>query len=137
MKLCSACLLGINCRYNGKNKMNEKVLEIAKKEVLIPVCPEQLAGMSTPRNSAEIVDGKILEQDGRDMTRIYMNGVSEAMKVVEMLGVTEAILKQKSPTCGCGKIYDGTFSGNLTDGDGLFTKALKQKNIKVVSEEDL
>jgi len=117
--------------------MNEKVLEIAKKEVLIPVCPEQLAGMSTPRNSAEIVDGKILEQDGRDMTRIYMNGVSEAMKVVEMLGVTEAILKQKSPTCGCGKIYDGTFSGNLTDGDGLFTKALKQKNIKVVSEEDL
>ena len=137
MKLCSACLLGFNCRYNGKNKINAKVLELSKSETLIPICPEQLAGLSTPRNPTEIVNGKIIENTGLDVIAIYNNGVTEAMKVLDIYQIDSAILKQNSPTCGCGKIYDGSFTGKTISGDGIFTKALKQKGINVISEEEL
>lgn len=103
MKLCSACLLGLNCRFRGDNKLNQKVVD----------------------------------STGQNVTSIYQRWVDEAMKLLGIYDIDGAILKQKSPTCGCGLIYDGTFTGKLISGDGEFTKALKKKGIKIISEEQL
>ena len=138
MKLCSACLLGIKCRYDGKNKFNRKVIEISKREELIPVCPEQLGGLKTPREESEIqVDGNVKTKSGKDITAELKKGAEEVLKIVKKFGITEAILKQKSPSCGCGKIYDGTFSGKIIEGDGITTELLKKNGIKIKTEEDL
>ena len=137
MKIVSACLAGINCRYNGGSKPNQKVIELVKKGEAIPVCPEQLAGLTTPRTPTEEKDGRIITKDGKDLTKEFQKGAQEALKIAKLSNCKEAILKSKSPTCGCGKIYDGSFSGNLINGDGVFTKLLKENNIKVITEEDL
>lgn len=146
MKLCSACLLGINCRYDGQNKLNQKIIELAKKELLIPVCPEQLGGLSTPRegpeitgDGSEVLDGKakVITKTGKDVTENFIRGAKETLELAILLNIKEAILKQKSPSCGCGKIYDGTFSGNLIKGDGVTTALLKRNKIKTISEKDL
>lgn len=137
MKLCSACLLGTKCKHDGSSALNEKVVALSKKEVLIPVCPEQLGGLSTPRESSEIRDGRVFTKSGKDVTEIFVSGAEETLVLAKKLGIKEAILKQKSPSCGCGKIYDGTFSNKLIKGDGVTTTLLKKKGIKVVSEEDV
>jgi uncharacterized protein YbbK (DUF523 family) len=137
MKLCSACLLGINCRYDAKSKPNEKVLDLAKKEVLIPVCPEQLGGLSTPRVPSEIKDGKVMASDGKDITNNFQKGAEETLKIAKQLNISEAILKQRSPSCGCGQIYDGTFAGKVIDGWGITADLLKKNGIKIISEEEL
>lgn len=137
MKLCSACLLGIKCRYDGKSQSNKKVLELAKKELLIPVCPEQLGGLSTPRNSSEIKENNVFTKDGEDVTLQFNQGANEVLRIANLLGVKEAIMKQKSPSCGCGEIYDGSFSGVVISGDGVTTSLLKKNGIRVISEEDL
>ncbi len=137
MKIVSACLAGINCRYDGNTKPNEKVIELVKQGKAIPVCPEQLAGLTTPRTPAEEKDGKIITKDGKDLTKEFQKGAQEALKIAKLSNCKEAILKSKSPTCGCGKVYDGSFSGNLIDRDGVFTRLLKENNIKVITEEDL
>ena len=147
MKLCSACLLGIKCRYNGKSKTNKKVLKLVKKEVLIPVCPEQLGGMATPREPAEIVGGdgrdvlkgeaKVVTKSGKDVTENFVKGARQVLKIAKLFGIKEAILKQKSPSCGCGKIHDGTFSGKIIKGYGATASLLKKHGIKVISEEEL
>ena len=147
MRLCSACLLGIKCRYDGKSKPNKKVTELAKKEILIPVCPEQLGGLPTPRIFQEIQGcsgekvlerkGKVLNKKGEDVTSQFIRGAWETLKIAKMLGVKEAIFKQNSPSCGCGKIYEGTFSGKLVAGNGVTTALLKKNGIKVITEEDL
>ena len=136
MKLCSACLLGIKCRYDGETKPDQRILDLAKKETLIPICPEQLGGLPTPRTPSEKVGEKILTQDNQDFTKKFQKGAEETLKIAKLFNITEAILKQKSPSCGCGKIYDGTFTGTIIEGDGVTTKLLKQPNIKVVSEEE-
>ena len=102
----------------------------------ILICPEKLGGLPTPRTPVEIVGDKILTKDGEDKTVEFIKGVKEAMRIVEMSNCTEAILKTNSPSCGCGKIYDGTFTGNVKKGDGMFTKALKEKGIKCRTEQD-
>lgn len=144
-KLCSACLLGIKCRYDGRDKPNAKVLDLAKKEILIPVCPEQLGGLAAPRDPAEstgsgleVLDGKarVITKDGKDVTRNFIKGAEEVLKLAKLFNIKEAILKQKSPSCGCGKIYDGTFSDTLIDGDGAAAALLKRNNINVISEEE-
>ena len=122
MKLCSACLLGINCRYNGETKSDQKVLELAKKETLIPVCPEQLGGLTTPRDAAENKDNKVFTKNGKDVTEQFVKGAEEVLKIVKLFGIEEAILKQRSPSCGS---Y------------GVTTKLLKENGIKVISEEEL
>ena len=122
MKLCSACLLGINCRYDGKNKLDKKVIELSKKETLIPVCPEQLGGLSTPREETEIKDGKAITISGKDVTHLLNKGAIETLKICTLYGIKEAILKQRSPSCGS---------------DGITTSLLKKNGIKVISEEDL
>ncbi|HLN19171.1 MAG TPA: DUF523 domain-containing protein [Patescibacteria group bacterium] len=137
MKLCSACLLGINCRYDGKNRVNEKVLELAKKEKLIPVCPEQLAGLPTPRSKSEISNGKVIAENGDDVTEQFQKGAEETLRIAKENNITEAIMKQKSPSCGCGKIFDGTFSGKVIDGWGMTADLLRKNGIKVISEEEL
>ena len=137
MKLCSACLLGIKCRYDGKSSLNKKVIELAKKEMLIPVCPEQLAGLPTPREQAEIKENRVVTRSGRDVTARFKIGAKKVLKIAKFLGIKEAILKQRSPSCGSGKIYDGTFSGKVITGDGITARLLKKKGIKVISEEEL
>lgn len=137
MKLCSACLLGINCRYDGQSKPNERVMELSKKAVLIPVCPEQLGGLSTPRPPAEQKGDKIFTKEGKDVTEGFNNGAQQVLKLIQLFGIKEVILKQGSPSCGSGRIYDGTFSGNKIAGDGVTTKLLKANGIKVISEEEL
>lgn len=137
MKICSACLLGMKCRYNGKTKSNEKIIEMAIKEELIPICPEQLGGMATPRKAVELKNGRAITGDGEDQTESYIKGAEETLKICKLLGINEAILKQGSPSCGCGKIYDGSFGGKMIDGDGLVTKLLKENGIKVKSEEEV
>lgn len=137
MKLCSACLLGVDCRYDGEHNGNEKVLELAKKETLIPVCPEQLGGLATPRIKSEIKGEGVVNCEGEDVTRQFKKGAEETLRIAKTFGVKEAILKQRSPSCGCGKVYDGTFSKKLVEGDGMTTKLLKENGIIIKTEEDL
>jgi len=146
MRLCSACLLGIKCRYDGDSKPNKKVINLAKKEILIPVCPEQLGGLPTPREPAEILgDGseilegkaKVITRSGRDVTQNFIRGAEQVLKLAKLLNVKEVIFKQKSPSCGCGKIFNGAFSNTLIDGDGVTTALLKKNGVKVISEQDL
>jgi len=137
MKLCSACLLGIKCRYDGESKTSEKVNALLKKDLLIPVCPEQLGGLPTPRTPSEQKGNKVFTKDGKDVTEQFNRGAEEVLKIAKSFGIKEAVLKQKSPSCGCGLIYDGTFSDKLIRGNGVTTQLLKDNGIKVISEEDL
>ena len=137
MKFCSACLLGINCRYDGQIIPNDKVIELAKREILIPVCPEQLGGLSTPREPAEQKGNKVVTKSGTNVTRNFTEGAKQVLKLAKLFGIKEAILKQESPSCGCGRIYDGTFSNKLIRGDGVTTLLLKKNKIKVITEEDV
>jgi len=137
MKLCSACLLGIRCRYDGKHNLNEKVVELAKREKLIPVCPERLGGLPTPREPAEIQGNRVVTYSGKDVTEYFERGAKKVLKIAKLLGIKEAILKQKSPSCGSGKIYDGTFSGTIIKGDGITARLLKKNGVRVISEEEL
>lgn len=135
--LCGACLLGVKCRYDGKDKLNKKVLGLAKRKILIPVCPEQLGGLPTPREPAEQRGNKVITKSGKDVTQNFRKGAKEVLKIAKLFNIKEAILKQRSPSCGCGEIYDGTFSGKIIKGDGVTTSLLKKNGIKVISEEDL
>ena len=135
--LVSACLLGINCKYNGKNNKNDKVLEYIKDKYVIPVCPEILGGLSIPRTPSEVSNNRIITKDCKDVTINYNRGAEEVLKICKLLNVKKAILKSKSPSCGKGLIYDGNFSDRLTEGDGITTKLLKENNIEVLTEEDI
>ncbi|NLC31412.1 MAG: DUF523 domain-containing protein [Candidatus Moranbacteria bacterium] len=137
MKLCSACLLGINCRYNAERKANNKVLKLASEETLIPICPEQLAGLATPRLPAEIKDKQVINSDNVNLTKQFEGGAEEVLRIAKLYNIKEAILKQRSPSCGCGKIYDGSFSGTIINGDGITATLLKKHGINVKTEEDL
>jgi uncharacterized protein YbbK (DUF523 family) len=137
MKLCSACLLGIPCRYDGKAKPNAKILELAKFEILIPICPEQLGGLPTPREAAEQRGERVVTRSGKDCTEAFKKGSDAACLIAKKCGAKEAILKQRSPSCGCGQIYDGSFSGRVVCGYGMTAKALIREGIKVISEEEL
>ncbi|MHB8903715.1 MAG: 2-thiouracil desulfurase family protein [Patescibacteria group bacterium] len=137
MKICSACLLGINCRYDGKSKINKKVINLSKKETLIPVCPEQLGGLATPREQVEQKRKKVFTKSGQDVSESFNNGAKQVLRIAKMYNIKEAILKQRSPSCGSGKIYDGTFSGKIIKGDGITVSLLKKNGIKIISEEEL
>jgi uncharacterized protein YbbK (DUF523 family) len=137
MKLCSACLLGIKCRYDGKSARNRKVIMLLKSETLIPICPEQLGGLPTPREPAEIRGERVVTRSGKDVTENFKRGAKEVLKIAKLYGIKEAIMKQRSPSCGCGEIYDGTFSGKTIKGDGVTTTLLKKNGIKVISEKEL
>ena len=137
MKLCSACLLGIKCRYDGKSARNRKVIMLLKTETLIPVCPEQLGGLPTPREPAEIRGERVFTRSGKDVTENFKRGAKEVLKIAKLYGIKEVIMKQGSPSCGSGRIYDGTFSGKTIKGDGITAAMLKENGIKVITDEDL
>ncbi len=135
--LVSACLLGLSCRYDGCSKPCEKVLKLAESRTLIPFCPEIFGGLPTPRPPAECRDGRVINCRGADVTAAYRKGAAEALRLCRILGCKTAVLKAKSPACGCGRIYDGSFSGHLTAGDGIAAALLKENGIAVLTENDL
>lgn len=137
MKLCSACLLGIKCRYDGKSALNKKIVKLLEREILIPICPEQLGGLPTPREPAEKRGNKVFTRSGKDVTKEFEKGAEQVLKIAKLLGIKEAILKQGSPSCGCGKIYDGSFSKKEIAGDGVTAALLKKNSIKIITDEEL
>lgn len=132
--LISACLMGIRCRYDGGTQRLDCLDELMQKHVLIPVCPEVYGGLSTPREPSEIAGACVLSRTGEDVTRAFETGAREAARLAELCGCTCALLKERSPSCGCGRIYDGTFSGRTVDGDGLTAAALKRQGVRVLGE---
>jgi uncharacterized protein YbbK (DUF523 family) len=137
MKLVSACLAGFNTYYDGSNKADRKVIDLVKAGKAIAICPEQLAGFSTPREKTEIKGGRVFTESGKDVTEQVRKGAQEVLRIAKLFGVKEAILKSKSPSCGKGKVYDGTFSGKLVKGNGITAELLMKNGIKVLSEEGL
>lgn len=135
--LVSACLLGDNCKYNGGNNYDKAVVEFLRDKDYIKVCPECLGGLSTPRIPAEIVDDKVIGENGIDVTREFKAGAQEVLNIARENNCSYAILKSRSPSCGCGKIYDGTFSRKIKDGDGITTKLLKENDIIVINNENI
>lgn len=134
--LVSACLLGVPCRYDGTPAADACVLSLADSHALVPVCPEQLGGLPTPRSPAEIRAGRVTTKAGEDVSDAYRRGAEATVALAETLGCRCAVLKARSPSCGSGRIYDGSFSGRLVDGDGLAAAALKRKGIQVLNEEE-
>jgi len=136
MILVSACLAGEPCRYNGLGFICPSVAELVAAGQAFAVCPEVLGGLSTPRPPAEIVAGRVVTVAGEDVTGAYQAGAQLALKLARQAGCRTAILKARSPSCGCGQIYDGSFSGRLIAADGVFAALLKTAGIVVQTEED-
>ncbi|MDO4547333.1 MAG: DUF523 domain-containing protein [Clostridia bacterium] len=135
--LVSACLLGVCCRYDGKAQPCEDVIRLMDKHTLIPVCPEQLGGLPTPRKPAQRRAQRVIDADAQDVTVQFLAGASEVVRLAKLYGVECAVLKSKSPSCGEGQIYDGTFTGALIPGDGVTAQALKAAGIRVLNEKDV
>ena len=143
MKLVSACLIGVNCNFEGKNWLNPKVFEEFTKGGLFPVCPEVLGGLPIPRVPAEIQGGdgadvlggkaKVVNVQGVDVTCEFMKGASEILRIAQTIGIKEALLTEKSPSCGCGVIFEGSFSNKFIAGDGVAAALLKKNGVKVTS----
>lgn len=137
--LVSACLLGLSCRYDGKSKPVDGIdrLRLQGQHTLIPFCPECMGGLPTPRPPAEIVGDRVISKEGVDVTAAYLRGAAETLRLMQLLGCDCAILKEKSPSCGHGLVYDGTFSGKLTPGDGITAALLTANGIPVYGESQI
>ena len=135
--LVSACLLGVKCRYDGKSVPKENVMRLMEENELIPFCPEIYGGLSTPRDPSEIRGDRVVSSKGNDVTEQYKKGAEEALKIAKMYGCTMAVLKERSPSCGNKQVYDGTFTGTLTDGMGVTAKLLTDNGIKVLGESEI
>lgn len=138
--LISACLLGVACRYDGLSKpLDREIIEKLRQQYhLVPVCPEIMGGLPTPRIPAEISsDGKVFRRDGADVTENYIRGAQEALRLAEIFECDTALLKEKSPSCGAGKIYDGSFSKTLTDGNGITAELLQKNGIRIIGESEI
>lgn len=135
--LVSACLLGKNCKYNGGNNLNQRVLDFIEGHEVIGVCPEQLGGLSTPRLPAEIVAGVVMNKEGVSVDAQFRKGAQAALAASLENKVDLAILQSCSPSCGVKEIYDGSFSGKKIKGQGVFAKLLSAHGIKVLDAEDV
>lgn len=135
--LVSACLLGAACKYSGGNNLCPKVAALVEDYSLVPVCPEQLGGLPTPRTPAERQGDRVIAKDGRDVTDAYLRGAQEALKLARLFGCDTAILKARSPSCGARGIYDGTFTGTVIPGSGVTAALLAASGIRVITEEEL
>lgn len=135
--LISACLVGDKVKYDGHSNYNEKIKLLLEKYELVPFCPEVEGGLSIPRKPSERVGERVKMENGRDVTKNYEKGAELALNICLYLGIKIAILKENSPSCGSHKIYDGTFSHKLIDGQGFTTELLKRKGIKVLSEDEI
>ena len=138
-KIVSGCLVGIDCRFDGKNRISTDLIEDFKRGELIPLCPEQLGGLPTPRPPSRIVNGngydvldgrtRVVNQKGDDVTENFIKGATEVLKITKILDVEEAVLESKSPSCGCGRIYD-EISGELVESEGVLTALLKRNGVR-------
>lgn len=141
MILVSACLAGINCKYSGGNNYDEKVFNMVKNGEAIPICPEQLGGLPTPRVPAEIkiIDGNrhVINKNGDDVTENFERGAKEILDLAKKLDIKKAVLKSRSPSCGKGKIYDGSFEGNVIPGNGILAQLLIDNGIEVISSKEI
>lgn len=135
--LISACLLGTACRYDGKEKEMPLVKELASYVQLIPICPEQLGGLATPRVPSERRENRVVTKEGVDVTLNYEKGAKEALRLARFFDCKAAVLKERSPSCGHGKIYDGSFTGTLTEGDGVCAELLCKNGIRVYGESEI
>ena len=135
--LVSACLLGCRCRYDGAAKRHPQALRLAKQYILVPVCPEQLGGLPTPRPPAERRGERVLTGTGTDVTEQYRRGAEETLRLCRVLCCGAAVLKERSPSCGAGTVYDGTFSGVLASGDGVTAALLRDGGIPVYGESQI
>lgn len=145
MKVVSACLIGCECRYDQKSCLDAQLEELLREGKAIPVCPEQLGGLPTPRPPAEIIGGdgydvldgkaRIVDQTGADVTEEFLMGARQALKLAQTVGATSAILKENSPSCGSSFVYDGTFSGKKVTGVGLTAALFRRHGIDVRSEQ--
>ncbi len=141
LKVVSACLLGVNCNFEAKNWLNPKLLEEFRNGNLFPICPEVFGGLSVPRvpseiqggTGAEVLEGKakVLNMQGEDVTSQFLKGDDEALRIAQAIGAQEALLTERSPSCGCGIIFDGSFKDKFVVGDGVTTALLKKNGIKV------
>jgi len=137
--LISACLAGINCKFNGENNLLDSGIldEISKKYHLLFVCPEVFGGLSTPREPAEMKGGLVVTKTAKDVSENFKFGAEICLKIAKLNGCKKAILKARSPSCGSGQIYDGSFSKKLIFGDGVAAKLLKENEILVFSEDEI
>ena len=135
--LVSACIMGVNCKYNGKNNENIAAMNFLKDKEVISICPEVLAGMKIPRSCAEIVDGRVVDENGNDASLEYDKAEAAALSKIQNEEIDLVILQSRSPTCGVNQIYDGSFTGKLIPGMGLFAKALKQRGYNVIDVEEI
>ncbi len=135
--IVSACLAGIACRYDGRANTCAAVVQMVAEGRAVAACPECLGGLPTPRMPSEIVHGKVMTRDGHDVTRFFRLGAQAATDLARQQGCTAAILKSRSPSCGYGQVYDGTFSKGLCEGDGIWAAQLRQAGFALFSEECL
>ena len=135
--IVSACLLGENCKYNGGNNKCDDVIALAEKFEIIPVCPECFGGLPIPRVPSEIRDGRVYSKTGEDLTEAFLSGAEQTLYIAKEANAPCAVLKENSPSCGFGKIYDGTFSGNKIDGNGITAQLLYDNEIQVFGESQV
>ncbi len=135
--LISACLIGDNVTYNGKNHLSDKVEALLEKYELVPFCPEVEGGLSIPRNPSERIKDRVKMDNGKDVTKSFAKGADLALNICLYLGIKVAILKENSPSCGVNQIYDGSFSKKLIKGQGVTAELLRKKGIKVISENEI
>lgn len=146
MKIVSACLMGCECRYDKKSNPFDLAFQLVQKGEAIPVCPEQLGGLPTPRNPAEIVGGdgfdvldgkaRVIDNQGNDVTQHFLDGAYQALRIAQTVGATKAILKERSPSCGSHQIYDGSYTKTKKSGVGVTAALLIKNGIVVASEEE-
>ena len=135
--LISAGLLGVHCRYDGQASVCPHLAQLQQHYQLIPVCPEIMGGLPTPRQPAELCQGRVYDRSGRDITAAFARGAAEVLHLAELYQCRYAILKERSPSCGSGQVYDGNFSATLVAGDGVLAAALKEKGITVIGESQI
>ncbi|MCL2383888.1 MAG: DUF523 domain-containing protein [Oscillospiraceae bacterium] len=136
MIIVSACLAGVNCNYKGSNYKIEKIAELVENGEAVVVCPEALGGLGVPRIPVELINGRAIRKDNEDVTDAFLIGAEKTLEFCKKHNCKKAILKSKSPSCGCGKVYDGTFTSTIIDGDGITTKLLKENGIEVISSDE-
>ena len=141
MILVSACLVGINCKYSGGNNYNQKIFDLVKEGKAIPICPEQLGGLNTPRKPVElkVINGKryAIDNEGNDLTENFERGALEVLNLAKTLNINKAILQPRSPSCGVNKIYSGNFDNKLVDGNGILAELLKKNGIDVLTPNEI
>ena len=136
--IVSACLLGVRCNHEGDANTNDAAVALRATHRVVPICPESAGGLPTPRTEAERQpDGTVHTSDGRDVTEWFERGAAQAMRLAEAVGATRAVLKARSPSCGCHEIYDGSFTCTRVVGEGVTAAALRAAGLEVISEEDL